>query len=176
MSQLEARYHRMHHLVGPDIVNRPVLTYACVILCGCGGCGDQLAYACLTGDHWSIDLRLGYSQSSPGVWRWSRHARRSYRHAGSHAPRLPMPTDPGLHHLVTKQGDKVIRGPGTGSIVVKGHGGYDYALRDKLAGFLYPGEAIKIGCQQKSPHVSRVSYEGLMRQRPFAARAVVPAN
>jgi hypothetical protein len=120
MSQLEARYHRME-LVDPGIVDRDARSYSCVILCGCGGCGDQLAYAraFLDSDHWSLDLRLGYAQSSPGVWRWSRHARRSYRHAASHAPRLlPIPTDPGLHHLVTKQGDKVIRGPATSIIGV----------------------------------------------------------
>jgi hypothetical protein len=174
MSQLEARYHHMQ-LVDPGIVDRDAQTYSCVILCGCGGCGDQLAYVCLHGDHWSVEVRLGYSQSSPGVWRWSRHARRSYRHAGSHAPRLPIPTTPRLQRLVTKHGDQVVRGPAT-HIIVKGHGAYDYALREKFAAFLYPGEAIMIGCQQASPHLSRVSYEALMRQLPFAARVVLPAN
>jgi hypothetical protein len=109
MPQLEARYHRLQ-LVDPGIVNRPIQTYACVILCGCGSCGDELADVRLTvgGDHLRIDVRPGYSQVPIGAWRWSRHARRSYRGAASHAPRLPK--NPGCQRLVTKHGDQVVVG------------------------------------------------------------------
>jgi hypothetical protein len=126
---LEARYHRLH-LHNEDIDGQTLLTVAGVVLCGCGSCGDELAEVVLTPFtfdsqlRWNVAVRRGYARVAPGTWRWSRHAQRSFRGAGHHAPKVQFRGEdgPGVE-IVTARGDRIIRELNR-VIVYRGTGGY----------------------------------------------------
>jgi hypothetical protein len=177
LKSLEARYHRLH-LYDPEDVPPAlrVRTVAGTVLCGCGSCGDTLAEVVLTPFttdrqlRWSVEVLQGYSEVAPGVWRWSRHAQRSPRGAPHAAPR-PRFWQP-LGGVITKRGELVVNGP-HGRIVRARDRGHE--LRMQWVGLLGPGDAIMIGCQHEIPHMSRLSYEGLMREAIIDLR-LMPAS
>jgi hypothetical protein len=148
MTPLEARYHRLH-LHNSDIAGHPIRTVAGPVLCGCGSCGDELAEVVLIPFDlsWGIEIRRGYSQDRTGVWRWNRHddRRRPVRWGGQ---------------LITARGDLITRLPGR-TTVERGVG--EHVVLMKRIGALRPGEALSIGCRQASPHISRISYDRLMK-------------
>src|SRR5258708_36045420 len=176
LKPLEARYHRLHLYDAEDVPGHPVRTVAGPVLCGCGSCGDTLAEVVLTpftNDRqlrWSVELLQGYSEVTPSVWRWSRHARRSPRGAPHTAPR-PRFWQP-LCGVITKRGELVVNGPRGRIVRDRGH---EHELRMKWIALLGCGDALMIGCQHEIPHMSQLSYDGLMREAIIDPR-LMPAS
>jgi hypothetical protein len=159
----EARYHRLDGL-SREIAGKTFHTVAGEVLCSYGSCGHVLAEVTLSPfDHaWSVDVSRHYSHQPDGRWRWRAHSPRTYR------PRMVAP----FAAKVTTRGDLILTGP-SGTQVRYAAAGH-VANRKQIA-LLRPGESIMIECRQKGAHLSRISYEGLMREITIEAR-LIPAD
>jgi hypothetical protein len=171
---LEARYHRLHLYAAGEVPG--LVTVAGPVLCGCGSCGDTLAEVVLTpftSDfqlRWVVEILHGFSEVAPGVWRWSRHAQRSRRGAPHTAPRPRFYRTMG--GVITARGDLVVNGSAGRAVQQRG---LEHMARMQRIGLLGPGDAFTIGCQETLPHMSRLSYEGLMREAIIDPR-LMPAT
>jgi hypothetical protein len=170
LKPLEARYHRLHPYDAKDVPG--LRTVAGPVLCGCASCGDELAEVVLmpsfTGTRelgWIIEVLRGYSRAAPGIWRWSRHAARSKRGMPHNAAR-PNFWQP-LEGVITRRGELVVNGPNGRYVHNRGR---EHEGRFKQIALLMPGDSITISCQQASPHMSRLSYDGLMREAAINIR------
>lgn len=137
------------------------------MLCGNGCCGDTLAEVVLIPPfndgawRWGVDVRRGYSQTAPNTYRWSRHAKRSYCGAPHNAPNGRRYVLQGERGIFTTSGDLLVLSPsGEPARCIRA----EHAATMKRIAFLHQGDALTINCQHKSPHVSRLSYKGLMRE------------
>jgi hypothetical protein len=160
---LEARCHRLHkHPV--EIGSHTAVTIAGPVLCGFGGCGDELAQVVLVPFDlsWGVDVSRHYSQQPDGHWRWRQHSPRTYR------PTTAAPWS----QIVTSRGDLIMQGP-SGTHIRRGAA--IHAASMKRVAYLHPGEFLVIGCRRKSPHVSLLSYERLMREAIIDER-LMPAS